>query len=152
QVNGMARSGAAALDAMTGALLPWNPQTNSGVQGFSVSGNSIVLTGDFTSLGSMPWKGLAQVDLLWGVPSSPWNPGPQYYISPGNVSIVTDCATGFSAVGGHIYAVNAVSQAGYALFQQPWGCTPAVSTLAPTSVSDVSATLQGMSVPNGAAT
>src|SRR5678816_2447320 len=45
------RRGAAALDAATGAVLPWNPNVEGDVRAVTVDRNNIYLGGSFISVG-----------------------------------------------------------------------------------------------------
>jgi len=56
----------AALNARTGELLPWAPATNGTVFGLTASGQSLYLTGKFTTVGDQPRAGLAGVNLRTG--------------------------------------------------------------------------------------
>jgi outer membrane protein assembly factor BamB len=62
-----------AVDASTGATLPWNPAPNLGVISLAVSGSTVYLGGDFTRIkgGGHPY--LAAVDATSGAPLT-WRP------------------------------------------------------------------------------
>ena len=56
----------AALDARTGALLPWAPATNGTVLTLARAGSSLYVSGKFTTVGGQPRAGLASVGLTTG--------------------------------------------------------------------------------------
>lgn len=65
------RAGLAALDAVTGALLPWNPGVSGGeVRALATSedGTTVYVGGTFTSLAGQASTGLGAVSLSSGAP------------------------------------------------------------------------------------
>jgi hypothetical protein len=56
------RNGVAAVDAVSGALLPWNPNANRPVYALAVAGGAVYLGGDFSSVGGSRRGRLAAVD------------------------------------------------------------------------------------------
>jgi hypothetical protein len=64
------RNNAAAINASTGQLLSWNPNTNGEVRALSVVPGGIALGGSFTSVGGKPHTNLAVVDASTGAPTS----------------------------------------------------------------------------------
>ncbi|MEV6596356.1 hypothetical protein AB0M36_05740 [Actinoplanes sp. NPDC051346] len=56
----------AALDARTGKLLPWAPTTNGTVWGLTAFGQSLYITGKFTTVGDQARGGLADINLRTG--------------------------------------------------------------------------------------
>ncbi|MFI7602176.1 hypothetical protein [Actinoplanes sp. NPDC049681] len=56
----------AAIDARTGELLPWAPTTNGTVFGLTGFGQSLYITGKFTTVGDQARGGLADVNLRTG--------------------------------------------------------------------------------------
>src|SRR5205085_1204267 len=52
QVSGQSRSRIAALDAQTGAVLPFNPGANATVEALALNGNTLYFGGDFTTVGT----------------------------------------------------------------------------------------------------
>jgi outer membrane protein assembly factor BamB len=72
QVDGEARPGLAALDAVTGALQPWNPNV-SRVNAIAASGDVVYLAGDFSTVNGVARRSLAAVDAHTGE-LLPWQP------------------------------------------------------------------------------
>lgn len=56
----------AAVDARTGKLLPWAPETNGTVLALAASGSSLYASGKFTTVGGQPRAGLAGINLTTG--------------------------------------------------------------------------------------
>src|SRR4249919_3734655 len=65
-VGEVTRNHAAAIDAATGALLPWNPNVNGQVYSLVVVGNTVYLAGDFTTVNNVARSNLAAVDATTG--------------------------------------------------------------------------------------
>ncbi len=73
-IAGEAHSGIAVLDAVTGAVLPWNPQPDGQyVNDMAASGGRLYVCGVFTTIGGEERYGLAEFDLTTGL-VTPWNP------------------------------------------------------------------------------
>lgn len=79
-IGGRVRHGLAAIDASSGALLPWAPDPAGGppythVNTLLVVGSSVYIGGNFTSVGGAERNNLAELDARTGA-ATPWNPRP----------------------------------------------------------------------------
>ncbi|MEZ5290799.1 MAG: hypothetical protein R2745_06930 [Vicinamibacterales bacterium] len=72
-LQGAPRQGLAAVDATTGAVLPWATAVSTPPGQLSARGNDVYLAGLFTSVGGQPRNGFAKVDATTGA-VSPWVP------------------------------------------------------------------------------
>jgi trimeric autotransporter adhesin len=91
-MNGVTRMKAAALDAVTGALLPWDPHieyvTSNNVEAIRVAGGRVYLGGDFY-IGGQSRRNVAAVDPTTGA-LLPWGPivnGPVFAIAVGESAV-----------------------------------------------------------------
>ena len=77
-VGGQSRSGLAAVDMGTGAVLPWNPSATGdltyGPTAMAFANNVVYFAGSFDHVGGQPREELAAVDAASGT-VLPWNPG-----------------------------------------------------------------------------
>jgi hypothetical protein len=71
QVNGQPRYRVAAVDATTGALLPWAPVVGGDVNGIATQGTAVALAGRFASAGGVRKRNLVALDLRTGQPGVP---------------------------------------------------------------------------------
>jgi hypothetical protein len=94
------RNHAAAIDASTGALLPWNPNVNGIVYSLVVDGNTVYLAGKFTSVNGVARTNLAAVDATTAAVKS-WNPR-----AGGAVRVMVKGPNGNLFIGGGFGSVN----------------------------------------------
>jgi hypothetical protein len=75
-LEGVARSGLAALDAVSGSLVgAWKPSPGGGaVEALALAGSRLFVGGAFTTVGSATRKRLAAVDALTGALDDDWKP------------------------------------------------------------------------------
>ena len=75
-INGTTRNKLAAIDVVSGELLPWNPDVSGiEVHDMALSGSlTLIAGGQFVSVGGSPRANLAAIDRNTGVASA-WNPG-----------------------------------------------------------------------------
>ena len=69
-VHGAPRFNLAAVDASTGAVLPWAPIVGPGVTRLAVHGSVVAAGGMFNTAGGQPKQNLAAIDLRTGRPTS----------------------------------------------------------------------------------
>jgi hypothetical protein len=126
------RNHAAAFDATSGALLPWDPSPSDFVWSLDVSGSIVYLGGDFASIGGLARLHAAAVDAIKGT-VLPWNPRPNARVYTVKVGPDRNIYLGgaFSRIAGR--SVNLLASV-----------TPAG---APTSWRPVVAQLSGVSCP-----
>jgi hypothetical protein len=60
------RENLAAIDLLTGDLLPWNPGANGWIRALDVSGHTVYIGGDFTKIGGESRSRIAAVDGITG--------------------------------------------------------------------------------------
>jgi PKD repeat protein len=110
-VNGETRSRVAALDAKTGALLPFAPPISSTVTSLAFSGNRLYVGGDFASVGSVARGKIAAFDVTTGALLA-WAP----QVTGGSVAALAVSPTGDKVVlGGNFTALNGSSNPGFGL-------------------------------------
>ncbi len=69
------RQNLAAIDLLTGDLLPWNPGANGWIRALDIHGNTVYIGGDFTTIGGVSRSRIAALDGVTGVVSS-WTANP----------------------------------------------------------------------------
>ena len=72
-VGGIERNNAAAVDADTGVVLPWDPQVNRSVYDLAIQGESVFLAGWFNTIGASRRELMAEVDAMTGLATA-WEP------------------------------------------------------------------------------
>lgn len=104
-ISGQVRGVLAAFDATTGQITSWDPSggtvfsiSNPDVKRLEANGNTIYVSGGFTSIGGQPRNGFAAIDATTSS-ITPWNPGSgvQDWIIKNNTMYVTGS---FSTIGG----------------------------------------------------
>ena len=73
-IGGQRRSHLAALNGVTGQLLPWNPQVDYAVEALAVAGGTIVAGGHFERAGEVRRRALAAFE-IGSAALTPWDPG-----------------------------------------------------------------------------
>jgi hypothetical protein len=73
EVNGQPRVRLAAIDLLTGSLLPWAPAANATVNDIEIAGDSVIITGLFTQVNDQPRQYLAALDAATGALRA-WSP------------------------------------------------------------------------------
>jgi len=112
------RRGAAALDATTGAVLPWNPKVEAPdgdiavVSIFTIDGSNVYMAGAFYNVGGQPRNHIAMVDAVTAE-VSPWNPNVDGPIR----DILVDGNTVF--VGGYFTSIAGQSRPNFAALTAP---------------------------------
>ncbi len=76
-IGGVPRNGIAAIDATTGAVLPWDPAPDSYATNLAIDGSTVYTSGYFTTIGGQPRAGIAALDAGSGL-ATLWDPGPIY--------------------------------------------------------------------------
>ncbi|MFT6948720.1 MAG: hypothetical protein ACJARP_003154 [Vicingaceae bacterium] len=66
QVGGQVRNNLAAINAATGALLPWNPNADDRVNELKTHNNKLYASGNFGTIGAVARGGFAEFDLANG--------------------------------------------------------------------------------------
>jgi hypothetical protein len=107
-IGGQVRNQIAALDARTGDATAWNPsaggpttyEVSRDVDAFALSGSTVYVGGQFTSIGGQPRNNLAALDAQTGSATA-WNPNANDGVNALAVSGSTVYAGGqFDSIGG----------------------------------------------------
>jgi len=99
-VGGQPRNRVAALDAATGALKAWDPNSGSVVMALATDGSTVYAGGSFTTMGGQPRNRMAAIDAASGAVGA-WNPDANAIVYALAVSGSTVYAGGaFSTIGG----------------------------------------------------
>lgn len=72
-VGSSARNNIAAIDPLTGAATPWNPNGSGQVLAFAYNGTTLYVGGAFTTIGGQSRNRIAELDLTTGNATA-WNP------------------------------------------------------------------------------
>lgn len=102
-IGGQARTDLAAFDIASGDITPWNPNPNDNANvsgGLAVSGTTVYVGGDFSTIGGQARSGLAALDATTGNATA-WNPSPDQAIDHLWTAGSAVYATGdFTTIGG----------------------------------------------------
>ncbi|MCX7017203.1 MAG: hypothetical protein NTW86_32340 [Candidatus Sumerlaeota bacterium] len=95
-VGGQTRLYIAALDAVTGAVAPFNPSADGLVSALAVSGSTVYAGGRFTDIGGQPRNLIAALDATTGLATG-WNPN-------ASSTRVNPCVYALAVSGSTVYA------------------------------------------------
>jgi trimeric autotransporter adhesin len=118
-IDGERRAGLAAVDATKGELMPWNPLTEPGsidgaITCFAVSGNTVFMGGNFTTVSGLHRPLLAAIDATSGA-VTPWQAS---LVAPPMVGQIMSLSisNGILYVGGSFTMVGALPRNNVAAF------------------------------------
>lgn len=77
-VQGSPRLGAAAFDAATGTLTPWDPKVGTNVLALAVAGDKVIIAGELNSIGGQARKHIGVVDRVTGALDPNWRADPDF--------------------------------------------------------------------------
>jgi trimeric autotransporter adhesin len=108
------RNNVAAIDATTGAVLPWNPNASWAVQALAVYGGNVFIGGEFSTIGGVSRTGFAVVDATTAA-LQPW--APTMFAQMTSVGIFSFAIDGnILYMGGNFTFVSGQSRLGAAAF------------------------------------
>jgi hypothetical protein len=121
--NVVARNHLAAINAVTGGLLAWNPRANKAVYALAVDAvrNTVYVGGDFSTIGGVTRNRLAAVDATTGTLRS-WNHKADYRVR------TLDVSTSRLYAGGQFTAIDGVARDRLAAFSLADGSLDAAWT------------------------
>jgi len=113
EIGGQYRDNLAALDAATGAILPWHPDASYKIHALAVSGNTVYVGGTFDAIGGQTRHNIAAVDAVTGLATA-WDPNANSTVVALALSGNTVYAGGpFTTIGGaargYVAALDATS-------------------------------------------
>ncbi|MFZ1693196.1 MAG: hypothetical protein WAT74_08380, partial [Flavobacteriales bacterium] len=114
EIDGQPRERLAAIDLLTGNLLPWSPTANGTINDIEVAGDSVIVTGVFSEINGVPRTRLAAIDATTGALRN-WSP------SLNNSGQVLLADNDRIIVGGFFSLVNGVPRVGAAAFDGSTG-------------------------------
>jgi hypothetical protein len=109
-VNSVARSSVAAIDRVTGALLPFDVNIGATtIESIALDGGTLYLAGNFTQISGQPRSGLAAVNAATGV-LLPWAPDTDASGIGGTGGVEVAVAGNVVFAGGFFHSVGGVSR------------------------------------------